>query len=264
MITEAILEAFLQCPLKAYYLLSGRTPPRSEYDEFDERIARTHIATARGSLLSTQASSAAPLVYEDLSTHPDALERIGKSRVVVPLRIFPRARISDLDRLRLGFDGLVVGHVHGTVPTHGVAIIGPDFRRSHVTLPRLVRRARRAVDALRVLASGPVPRLVINKHCETCGFRAECRARAVAADDLSLMSGLKKAELAVARKKGIFTITQFSHTFLPSRRQKRIRHEWALQALSVREKRTHVLVPWSCRREIPPSKSSSSMSRAIP
>ncbi|HVG37326.1 MAG TPA: TM0106 family RecB-like putative nuclease, partial [Thermoplasmata archaeon] len=226
--------------------LSGRTPPKSEYDDFDERVDRIHVDKVRlalRSILSTEASSAVPLVHEDLSTHPDALERVGKSAVVVPIRIFPRACISDLDRLRLGFDGLVIGRVHGKVPTHGVAIIGPNLRKSRVALPRLVRRARRAVDALRVLASGPAPRLVLNRHCELCGFRDDCRRRAVDTDDLSLMSGLKKAELAAAHKKGVFTITQFSHTFRPNRRRKRLRHEWSLQALSIREKRTHVLVP---------------------
>lgn len=246
MITEPILEAFLQCPLKAHYLLSGHTPPKSEYDEFNERVERIHVDKIRlalGSSPATEASSALPLVHEDLSTHPDALERVGKSTVVVPIRIFRQPRISDLDRLRLGFDGLVIGHAHGKVPTHGVAIIGPDFRKSRIALPRLVRRARRAVEALRVLASGPAPRLVLNRHCQTCGLRDECRRRAVDTDDLSLMSGLKKAELAAAHKKGVFTITQFSHTFRPNRRRKRIRHEWALQALSIREKRTHVLVP---------------------
>lgn len=246
MITEAILEAFLQCPLKAHYLLSGHTPPKSEYDEFNERVARIHVDKIRralGSSPATEASSALPLVHEDLSTNPDALERVGKSTVVVPIRIFRQTRISDLDRLRLGFDGLVIGHAHGKAPTHGVAIIGPDFRKSRIALPRLVRRARRAVEALRVLASGPAPRLVLNRHCQTCGLRYECRRRAVDTDDLSLMSGLKKAELSAAHKKGVFTITQFSHTFRPNRRRKRIRHEWALQALSIREKRTHVLVP---------------------
>src|SRR5262249_51729800 len=158
---------------------------KSEYDEFDERLERTHVDKVRlalGSILSTEGPSAGPLVYEDLSTHPDALEHVGRNALVVPIRIFPRWRISDLDRLRLGFDGLVIGHVHGKVPTCGVAIIGPNLRKSRVALPRLVRRARRAVDALRVLASGPAPRLVINRHCETCGFRDDCRRRAIDTD----------------------------------------------------------------------------------
>jgi hypothetical protein len=101
LITGPTLEAFLQCPLKAHYLLSGRTPPKTEYDEFNERLERIHVDKVRlalGSILSTEASSAVPLVHEDLSTHPDALERVGKSAVVVPVRIFPRA----LPRSRAG------------------------------------------------------------------------------------------------------------------------------------------------------------------
>jgi predicted RecB family nuclease len=246
LITEAIFKAFLQCPLKAHHLLSGRTPPKNEYAEFDEQFERIHVDKARlvlTSIFAPEASSVVPLVHEDLSTHPHALERVAKRTMAAPIRIFPRARILDLDRLMLGFDGLVIGHVHGKAPTHGVAVIGPDFRKSRVALPRLVRRARRVVDTLRVLAAGPAPRLVINRHCETCGFRDECRRHAVDTDDLSLMSGLKKTELTAAHKKGIFTITQLSHTFRPNRRRKRVRHEWALQALSIREKRTHVLVP---------------------
>ena len=246
MITEKILEAFLQCPLKAHYLLSGRSPPRNEYEEFYGWIERIHADRVRLAVSSERTTDASraigPLMHEDISTHPHALERVNKSTLVAPVRFFSRARISDLDRVKFGLDGFVIGNLYGKVPTHGVAIIGPDFRKSRVALRPLVRRARRALDALRVLESGSAPRLVINRHCETCGFRDECRQRAVDTDDLSLMSGLKKAELAAAHKKGVFTITQFSHTFRPNRRRKRVRHEWALQALSIREKRTHVLV----------------------
>src|SRR6266513_820488 len=116
LITEAILKAFLQCPLKAHYLLSGRTPPKNEHAEFDEQVERLHVDKARlalASIFAPEASSAVPLVHEDLSTHADALELVAKRTMVVPIRIFPRAGISDLDRLRLGFDGLVIGHEHG-------------------------------------------------------------------------------------------------------------------------------------------------------
>jgi predicted RecB family nuclease len=226
-------------------MLSGRTPPKSEYDEFDERIERLHADKVRlaPDFISTEVSNAMPLVYEDLSIHPYALGRFGDSKMVVSIRAFPRARISDIEKLKLGFDGLVIGHIHGIVPTYGLAIIGSAFRKARIALPPLVRRARRAVEALRTMVSGPAPRLMINKHCETCGFRDECRRRAVDTDDLSLMRGLKKAEIESAQKKGIFTVTQFSYTFNPRRHRKRLRHEWALQALSIREKVIHVLVP---------------------
>ena len=86
-----------------------------------------------------------------------------------------------------------------------------------------------------MLAAGPPPRLTLNRHCARCGFHAECRQRAVDADDLSLMSGLRACDLAAARRRGIFTVTQLSYAFR-ARRRRRIRHEWSLQALSIREK----------------------------
>ncbi len=247
MITEAIFEAFLQCPLKAHYLLAGRTPQQSEHEESDQRVERLHADKVRVALRAKlpkevpQAVDA--LVHEDVTTHPHALERIGRTALVAPIRFFSRARISDIDKAKLGLDGLVIGNLYGKTPTHGVAVVGPDFRWTRLTLPPLVRRARKAVDSIRALASDEAPRLILNKHCGTCAFRDGCRQRAVEVDDLSLFSGLSSGELASAHKKGIFTITQFSHTFRPNRRRKRIRHEWALQALSIREKRTHVLVP---------------------
>lgn len=247
MITEAILEAFLRCPLKAHYMIAGRSPPKTEHEEFDQAIQQRYADKARLALglgLSTEAPRIiAPLVHEDVSTHPHALERVGRSSLVVSTRFFAQARISDVDKVKFGLDGLVIGNLYGKVSTHGLAVVGPLFRKSRLALPRLVRRARKAVDAIRALASNPAPRLLLNRHCATCGFRDECRQRAIETDDLSLLSGLKARELAAANRKGVFTVTQLSHTFRPTRRRKRIRHEWALQALSIREKRTHVLAP---------------------
>jgi predicted RecB family nuclease len=249
MITEAILEAYVRCPLKGHHLLSGRELPPNEEAVLAKHIGDAQVCRVRRALdLPPVENAGEPLVHEDLSTKPDTLMRLGKSVVPVPLRIFPHSRLTDLDRLKLGFDGLVLKQLHAKAPAHGVAVVGPDARRRRVALPQLVRRAARTVEALRVLASSPAPRLMLNAHCAICGFRDECRQRAIDADDLSLMSGLKKAELVAAHKRGIFTITQFSHTFRPSRRRKRLRHEWALQALSIRERRTHVLVPL----ELPP------------
>ena len=241
LITDAIINAYLRCPLKAHHLISGRPPPVSEHEGFAEQLDRPHLARVRCALPAS--AVALPLVHDDLSTHPDGIERIGKTKRFAPVRIFPQARLSDVDRLTLGFDGLVMKHLCAKAPAYGVAIVGPNARRTRLALASLIRRAARAVESLRLLASGPAPRLMLNRNCATCGFRDACRERAIAVDDLSLMAGLKKAELVTAHKKGIFTITQFAHTFRPNRRRKRLRHEWALQALSIRERGTHVLEP---------------------
>jgi hypothetical protein len=146
LITEAIVEAFLQCPVKAHYLLAGRAQPKSEYEEFDEHVERLHVHEARLALALrspfTTASGDLPLVHDDLVTHPDALERVGRrGTMVMPVRIFRRAQLSEFDRMRLAFDGLVVQQLLGKMPGHGVAILGPDFRRSRVALSRFARRA---------------------------------------------------------------------------------------------------------------------------
>jgi len=241
LITDAIINAYLRCPLKAHHLISGRPPPVSEHEGFAEQLDRPHLARVRCALPAS--AVALPLVHNDLSTHPDGIERIGKTKRFAPVRIFPQARLSDVDRLTLGFDGLVMKHLCAKAPAYGVAIVGPNARRTRLALASLIRRAARAVESLRLLSSGPAPRLMLNRNCATCGFRDACRERAIAVDDLSLMAGLKKAELVAAHKKGIFTITQFAHTFRPNRRRKRLRHEWALQALLIRERGTHVLEP---------------------
>jgi predicted RecB family nuclease len=245
-ITDTIIDAYLRCPFKAYQLLSERSPPVSEYVALAEHLDRAHIDRVRRAF--PQSDVVFPLVHEDLSTHPDGVERVRKSKVFAPIRIFPWGRLSDIDRVTLGFDGLVMKYLFAKAPTYGVAIVGPEARRTRLSMPALIRRAVRTVESLRVFASGPAPRLMLNKNCEYCGFRNECHERAIAVDDLSLMSGLKKAEIAAAHKKGIFTIIQFSYTFRPNRRRKRLLHEWSLQALSLREHRTHVLVPL----ELPP------------
>ena len=235
-ITDVIIEAFLHCPLKAHHLLSGRTPARCKLTELAAPLDSEHVERARRTL---GLSVAEPIVHEDLRTQPHALEQAGLGGAAIPVRIFPGARLSESDRTVLGFDGLVLERARGDIPSRGIAIIGPGLRRSLVGLPALVDRARKTLEATRVLAASPPPQLTLNRHCARCDFQSECRQRAADADDLSLMTGLKASDLAVARRRGIFTVTQLSYTFR-ARRRRRIRHEWSLQALSIREKRTHV------------------------
>jgi hypothetical protein len=65
-ITEAVLKAFIHCPLKAHYLLSGRTLPKNHFDEFDERVERMHLDRARIELgLRLEISTNLPFVHAD-------------------------------------------------------------------------------------------------------------------------------------------------------------------------------------------------------
>jgi hypothetical protein len=85
---------------------------------------------------------------------------------------------------------------------------------------------------------------VLNRHCPECEFHQSCREKAVEKDDLSLLRGLSAKEIAGLNNRGIFTITQLSHTFHPGRlkRAKETdgRHQYALQAMALREKKIYI------------------------
>jgi hypothetical protein len=86
---------------------------------------------------------------------------------------------------------------------------------------------------------------MLNRHCEICEFKRRCHAQAVEEDNISLLRGISKAEIARLRKNGIFTINQLSYTFKPRRVKKRAKnpaqpHYFALQARALREK--HVFI----------------------
>ena len=95
------------------------------------------------------------------------------------------------------------------------------------------------------IASDSEPTLVLNRHCDICEFNQHCRAKAVEADNLTLLSGMTLKEMVRHNSKGIFSVKQLSYTFRPRRPAKRqkqqFHHNFALQALALREKKVHVL-----------------------
>jgi hypothetical protein len=100
------------------------------------------------------------------------------------------------------------------------------------------------VRAIREAATPPP--LVLNRHCPECEFRQSCRARAVEKDDVSLLRGLSPKEIVGLNRRGIFTVTQYSHTFRPGRLKgtaagKGQKYDHSLQALAVRENTVYVV-----------------------
>src|SRR5207245_2257724 len=83
-------------------------------------------------------------------------------------------------------------------------------------------------------------------HCHVCEFRQRCQQQATEEDNISLLRGIGEVEVKAYARKGIFTVTQLAHTFRPRRKGKRgaqreQRHDHALQALAIRDKRIHIL-----------------------
>jgi len=88
------------------------------------------------------------------------------------------------------------------------------------------------------------PKLVLNRHCQICEFRDNCRKEAEASDDLSLIDRVSRKQITQLEKKGIFTINQLSYTYKRRKRSKKLRENYLfkpeLKALSIRTKKVFI------------------------
>ena len=111
-----------------------------------------------------------------------------------------------------------------------------------------MRESREAVRQIRQLVENlQEPQYFRNDHCKVCRFQRRCYETFVARDDLSLLGSISKKEIDRYNNHGLFTVTQLSYTFRPRKARKILRSEtrpqYPLKALSLREKKTHVIDP---------------------
>ena len=103
-----------------------------------------------------------------------------------------------------------------------VTELAKQLRISRIEFKSGSKAIRRIFEEVKALTSaGPSPRLILNDHCQICEFRQRCHSLALKEDNLSLLRGIGDKEVKAYARKGIFTITQLSHTFRPRRKGKR-------------------------------------------
>lgn len=274
-LTDAVFDAFLKCRYKAHLKLQGTVGEPSEFQRLQARLATEYRLNARQAWLRSHDSTSAVVSSEsladaiqgrptlildalaadtDLSCRLDALEQ-NSDGTYTPTLFSRNQRITTDDRMRLAFGAAVLTRVQGMQPSVGQIVHGSQFRSTRISLQTLTGEVNDAITQMRAIRdSTTTPPLILNRHCSECEYRQSCRAAATEKDDLSLLRGLPAKEIADLNKRGIFTVTQFSHTFRPSRlkrvKEKGGRYEHALQALAVREKKVYI----ARRPELPDAK----------
>jgi predicted RecB family nuclease len=282
-ITVELLMARLKCRYKAHLKMAGERGQPHDY-ELLQLEAREHVrSAARTQLLArhpeVEIPQGQPLDAEllkrglpllldvtledaDLSVRFDALLRVeGESSLgafhYAPVLFHEVGNPTPELRLILAALAELVGTVEGKIPAVGILFYGSGCSERKMKLAGVSKQARRLLRDLRESSTGPAPRLVLNDHCQACEFRQLCHAEATTKDDLSLLRGMGEADVAKYGKRGIVTVAQLASTFRPPRRMKKqedrkVVHSHALQALSIREKKVHVLgsppLPDSSRR----------------
>ena len=269
-ITPDVFEASLKCPTKCWLRATGEPSAGNGYAEWvkaqndsyrtteTERLiaefANNEVARspAMESVMAAKwrlASSLAVQAQTDccvLESELHAIERVpaedqGKPAEFIPIRFVFTNKLGNDDKLLLGFDVLVLSTSLGCEIGTGKIIHGDDSATLRTRTSALTGEVRKAYRKIAALLSNPSPpELVLNRHCTECEFRDRCRQKAKETDDLSLLSGMSEKERARHRNKGIFTVTQLSHTFRPRRTPKRAKnpakpHHFSLQALAIRE-----------------------------
>jgi predicted RecB family nuclease len=271
-IPREVLEGYLACRHKGRLKLAREQGERSEYEillsESRERVCQA----ATEKLLAGQKEGEVPrgctataellgrglpllldvsVEGEGLAVRFDALQRAaGKSSLgdfhYQPVLFHEGERPGRGQKALLELLGLVLGAAQGKEPERGMLFHGRDCQARRVKLGPGVAKARRTLEEIGELQEKP-PRLTLNDHCQVCEFRRRCHAEATAKDDLSLLRGMSHKEISKYGRRGIFTVTQLSCTFRSPRRkgkrskQRKQPHQHALQALSVREKKIHIL-----------------------
>jgi predicted RecB family nuclease len=273
-ITKNILEGYLNCKYKGRLQLEGEEGQKSDYEgmvtdlgqELRTRAMAELLAregqqgeTWQGAILTTDMLKKGSTVivnatFGDQSVFLlyDGLVRVeGASGLgefhYVPVLCCEGKKIRQVQKHLLAIYGLILGSIQGKQPARGLIIQEPGCSRTSVRLtPKLYKKASETLEAVKQLqAGGKAAPLMLNGHCGVCEFRQRCHAEAVRQDDLSLLRGMGETEIRKQNRKGIFTVTQLSHTFRPRRKGKRTKgqgqiHHPALQALALREGKTFI------------------------
>ncbi len=272
-VTLDVLISYLNCRHKAYLQITGHEGSKSDYEimvtqsglearrRIAEKIKERYLcselipdaALVRSELRKGAAFiSGAHLKDGGFSVNFDGLQKVAGTSDLgdfhyIPVMYCEGRQVRKAQRLLLAALGLLLSRAQGKAPNRGIIYHGHDAKVTTVRISPNVKAAQAVLDEIEQVQRGTaVPNLILNDHCQICEFRSHCHARAIEADNLSLLRGLGEREIKRYGRKGVFTLTQLAHTFRLRREGKRSdrqrkRRYHALQALAIRDKRVYVL-----------------------
>ncbi len=262
-ITPNIVVGYLQCQRKGFLLLDGKE--RGNPHEIDEitksnldrqRHEYRQLLTQEGQKLQEFTPKSllsgldlfvdAELVANGLESYCDALTKNSSTvnhnaPIYEPTLVSSGHSVQSEDKIRLLFSAHVLTKVQGKPPKYGFLVTSGSTVQK-VKLENNCKPILKTLAALREwIESKPLeePRVILNKHCNSCQFRRQCKETAEKLDDLSLLDRMTPKAIKKYHKKGIFTVQQLSYLFRSRRSRKRraaapIRFNPELQALAIR------------------------------
>jgi predicted RecB family nuclease len=272
-ISSQLFEAYLECSTKCW--LRSRAEPATEnsYAEWARPQNETYSEYGVKRLFATVPESDRTIApptpknpkdvtwrlaidvrwrTRDLESRLQAVERIpseGHRRPAqfIPYRFEFANKLTKEHKLLLALDALLLSEAIGREVTLGKIVHGDSHATLKVKTLAFASEVRKRIKEITALLAGnSPPELVLNRHCGLCEFKTRCSTQAREKDELSLLSGISEKDRKRFHSKGIFTVTQLSHTFRPRRRRREARgkqekHHHSLKALAIRENKIHAV-----------------------
>jgi predicted RecB family nuclease len=235
-ITDELIIAFSQCPLKAYHLAySDEHGQLHEYQKIleENRLTNQHkhfdAIKYKPNIYPYSVESIkkdydliinARLIKDELQADCDILTKVDE-HTYEPAICIGTHSINDTDKLRLMFVGYVLAKIQEASPVTG-RIITMDGKTSKVKLQQGRKILISLLQSLQEWATNiPSPReppIILNKHCLLCQFKVRCDSKAVQEDNLSRLNGVTPRMIRKYERKGIFTVKQLSYLFKPRKK----------------------------------------------
>lgn len=269
-ITKEVFENFIVCPYKAYRTIRKETGNKTEYEVMHRELADLYVTNALNKHFRdrTKTPEILPqdsafndgqhILHQKQISHHElssccTVERVPENFGTgtfsyMPVLFTPKEKLSKNDKLLITFDSLILSGLQAHLPQYGKIIHGKNYKTTKVKIENQCNRVKTILGDIKrklCVAEGSPPQLILNRHCQICEFKDECRTMAIKDENLSLLGQIGAKEILKKNKKGIFTLTQLSYTFRPRRRRKRPDgyrrpHSVALRAMAIRDKKVYV------------------------
>ena len=272
-VTHEVFSAFLDCDYKGYQKSKSIIESKQDHQALEKslllkikrdflnritsefrkgnipqkiKLTKLTMKTAFPYLIDVQCET------EEYSSNLDVLIKVPGDSLLgnylyEPVLLIPKYKVSNIDKLILTFQSLLIKDLQGEQPEFGKIVFGNPISTMTIKIGLYLKQTYKILKNIHeLIAQNDPPEIILKKHCKVCGFKKNCYTKAKEADHLSLLTNINKREIFKLNSRGIFTVNQLSYTFRPRRRKKKSKtvtqkHYHSLKALAIRKNKIYIL-----------------------
>jgi len=267
-ITNELIEDYINCQYKAIRKLNNEIGKKSEYENtlkeiysFRKQEYFNNISAKFNNRLYYYVNHKKkycnqfpywiknPIIQENgIIIKIDAFEVVKtKNKLVefIPILVVPSEKIYSMDRLYIYVICKYFTKCLQLNFKYARIIYGKALKTSKIKLQQYIDEGDKIYNGLNGLSISQENQFLFKKqHCQICEFMIKCHTILIEKDDLSLLGRISQKEIKKLNNTGIFTIKQLSYKFRPKKRKppkQTERNLYALKSLAIRENEIFVI-----------------------